>query len=40
MSQFSINVLLKFTEQALCGEVGCAELPSGAVKGLEIHRDR
>ena len=39
MSQFSINVLLKSTEQVLCGEVGCAELPGGAVKGSEIHRD-
>jgi hypothetical protein len=32
-------VLLKFTEQVLCGEVGCIELPSGAVKGSEIHRN-
>jgi hypothetical protein len=39
MSQFSINVLFKSTEQVLCREVGCAELPGVAVKGSEIHRD-
>jgi hypothetical protein len=39
MSQFSINVLLKFAEQVLCRKVGCAELLGGAVKGSEIHFD-
>lgn len=39
MSQFSIYVLLISTEQVLCGELGCAELPGGTVKGSEIHRD-
>ena len=39
MSQFSIYVLFKSTEPLLFREVGCAELPGGAVKGPEIHCD-
>jgi len=39
ISQFCINVLHKSTELVLCKELGCADLPSGVVKGSEIDRD-
>ena len=36
ISQFSINALLISTEQLLCKELGCAELPDVTVKGSEL----